>query len=199
MRIICLDLEGVLVPEIWISLAYRTKIEGLRLTTRDIKNYDELMAHRLNILRKKQLNIKDILEAVRSLEPFKGAVDFLKQLSKKYQVIILSDTFYEIAYPLIAKLDFPNVFCHHLNVSDKGKVVGYKLRINNQKKAAVKAFKALNFEVFAVGDSYNDIDMLKEADLGVLFIASESLKKEYPKFLSTSNYKDLINILEGNF
>ena len=199
MRIICLDLEGVLVPEIWISLANRTKIEGLRLTTRDIKNYDELMAHRLNILRKKELNIKDILEAVRSLEPFKGAVDFLKQLSKKYQVIILSDTFYEIAYPLIAKLDFPNVFCHHLNVSDKGKVLGYKLRINNQKKAAVKAFKALNFEVFAVGDSYNDIDMLKEADLGVLFIASESLKKEYPKFLSTSNYKDLINILEGNF
>ena len=199
MRIICLDLEGVLVPEIWISLANRTKIEGLRLTTRDIKNYDELMAHRLNILRKKDLNIKNILEAVKSLEPFKGAVDFLKQLSQKYQVIILSDTFYEIAYPLIAKLDFPNVFCHHLNVSDKGKVLGYKLRINNQKKAAVKAFKALNFEVFAVGDSYNDIDMLKEADLGVLFIASESLKKEYPKFLSTSNYKDLINILEGNF
>ena len=199
MRIICLDLEGVLVPEIWINLANRTKIEGLRLTTRDIKNYDELMAHRLNILRKKELNIKDILEAVKSLEPFKGAVDFLKQLSKKYQVIILSDTFYEIAYPLIAKLDFPNVFCHHLNVSDKGKVLGYKLRINNQKKAAVKAFKALNFEVFAVGDSYNDIDMLKEADLGILFMASEALKKEYPKFISTSNYKDLINILEGNF
>ena len=199
MRIICLDLEGVLVPEIWISLANRTKIEGLRLTTRDIKNYDELMAHRLNILRKKELNIKNILEAVKSLEPFKGAVDFLKQLSKKYQVIILSDTFYEIAHPLIAKLDFPNVFCHHLNVSDKGKVLGYKLRINNQKKAAVKAFKALNFEVFAVGDSYNDIDMLKEADLGILFMASEALKKEYPKFISTSNYKDLINILEGNF
>ena len=199
MRIICLDLEGVLVPEIWINLANRTKIEGLRLTTRDIKNYDELMAHRLNILRKKELNIKDILEAVKSLEPFKGAVDFLKQLSKKYQVIILSDTFYEIAYPLIAKLDFPNVFCHHLNVSDKGKVLCYKLRINNQKKAAVKAFKALNFEVFAVGDSYNDIDMLKEADLGILFMASGALKKEYPKFLSTSNYKDLINILEGNF
>ena len=199
MRIICLDLEGVLVPEIWISLANRTKIEGLRLTTRDIKNYDELMAHRLNILRKKELNIKDILEAVKSIEPFKGAVDFLKQLSQKYQVIILSDTFYEIAYPLIAKLNFPNVFCHHLNVSDKGKVLGYKLRINNQKKAAVKAFKALNFEVFAVGDSYNDIDMLKEADLGILFMASGALKKEYPKFLSTSNYKDLINILEGNF
>ena len=198
MRIICLDLEGVLVPEIWISLAHRTKIEGLRLTTRDIKNYDELMAHRLNIMRKEKLNIKDILEAVKSLEPFKGAVDFLNQLSKKYQVIILSDTFYEIAYPLIAKLDFPNVFCHHLNVSDKGKVLGYKLRINNQKKAAVKAFKALNFEVFAVGDSYNDIDMLNEADLGVLFMASEALIKEYPKFLSTSNYKDLINILEEN-
>ena len=198
MRIICLDLEGVLVPEIWISLAHRTKIEGLRLTTRDIKNYDELMAHRLNILRKEKLNIKDIIEAVKSLDPFKGAVDFLKQLSQKYQVIILSDTFYEIAYPLIAKLDFPNVFCHHLNVSDKGKVLGYKLRINNQKKAAVKAFKALNFEVFAVGDSYNDIDMLKEADLSVLFMASEALIKEYPKFLSTSNYKDLINILEVN-
>ena len=167
MRIICLDLEGVLVPEIWISLANRTKIEGLRLTTRDIKNYDELMAHRLNILRKKELNIKDILEAVKSLEPFKGAVDFLKQLSKKYQVIILSDTFYEIAYPLIAKLDFPNVFCHHLNVSDKGKVLGYKLRINNQKKAAVKAFKALNFEVFAVGDSYNDIDILIRLNLNL--------------------------------
>ena len=198
MRIICLDLEGVLVPEIWISLANRTKIKDLRMTTRDIKNYDELMAHRLNILRKEKLNIKDIIEAVKSLDPFKGAVDFLKQLSQKYQVIILSDTFYEIAYPLIEKLDFPNIFCHHLKVSDKGKVLGYKLRINNQKKAAVKAFKALNFEVFAVGDSYNDIDMLKEADLSVLFMASEALIKEYPKFLSASNYQDLMNILEGN-
>jgi len=198
LRIICLDLEGVLVPEIWISLANRTKIEDLRLTTRDIKNYDELMAHRLNILRKEELNIKDIIEAVKSLDPFKGAVDFLKHLSQKYQVIILSDTFYEIAYPLIEKLDFPNVFCHHLKVSDKGEVLGYKLRINNQKKAAVKAFKALNFEVFAVGDSYNDIDMLIEADLSVLFMASEALIKEYPKFLSASNYQDLINILEGN-
>ena len=198
MRVICLDLEGVLVPEIWESLAVKTKINELKLTTRDIKNYDELMSHRLKIINDRKLKISDILGAVEPLVPFKGALEFLNKLSKDYQVLILSDTFYEISYPLIAKLNFPNVFCHHLSIGQQGDILGYKLRLNNQKKATVKAFQSLNFEVFAVGDSYNDLDMLRTANLGVLYMAPQLLLKEYPDFLTASNYEDLYSILSGD-
>ena len=198
MRIICLDLEGVLVPEIWINFAEKTGINELNLTTRDIKDYKQLMSHRLNILKKNKLTIYDILEVVESIEPFSGANEFLYKLSQKNQVVILSDTFYEICYPLMKKMSYPNIFCHHLFVSDGGEITDYKLRQENQKKAAVEAFKSLNFEVFATGDSYNDIDMLKASDLGVLYLPPENLLIEYPEFLTAKDYNGLFDILNAN-
>ena len=195
MRIICLDLEGVLVPEIWVSLAERTKIKDLFLTTRDIENYSELMDHRLKVFKREGLKIEDIHDAVNALEPFDGAKEFLDILSKDFQVVILSDTFYEIASPLFNKLGSPTVFCHHLDVSKTGVIEGYKLRIENQKKRAVEAFHKLGFSVYAAGDSYNDIGMLQEADLGVLFSAPSELMKKYKNFKTASNYTQLEELL----
>ena len=187
MRIICLDLEGVLVPEIWVSLAERTKIKDLFLTTRDIEDYSELMDHRLKVFKREGLKIEDIHKAVNDLEPFDGAKDF--------QVVILSDTFYEIASPLFNKLGNPTVFCHHLDVSNNGEIEGYKLRIGNQKLKAVEAFHKLGFSVSAAGDSYNDIGMLQEADLGVLFSAPSALIKKYKNFKVAKNYSQLKELL----
>ena len=195
MRIICLDLEGVLVPEIWVSLAERTKIKDLFLTTRDIENYSELMDHRLKVFKREGLKIEDIHDAVNALEPFDGAKEFLDILSKDFQVVILSDTFYEIASPLFNKLGSPTVFCHHLDVSKTGVIEGYKLRIENQKKRAVEAFHKLGFSVYAAGDSYNDIGMLQEADLGVLFSAPSELMKKYKNFKTANNYIQLKELL----
>ena len=195
MRIICLDLEGVLVPEIWVSLAERTKIKDLFLTTRDIENYSELMDHRLKVFKREGLKIEDIHDAVNALEPFDGAKAFLDILSKDFQVVILSDTFYEIASPLFNKLGSPTVFCHHLDVSKTGVIEGYKLRIENQKKRAVEAFHKLGFSVYAAGDSYNDIGMLQEADLGVLFSAPSELMKKYKNFKTANNYIQLKELL----
>ena len=195
MRIICLDLEGVLVPEIWVSLAERTKIKDLFLTTRDIEDYSELMNHRLKVFKREGLKIEDIHDAVNALEPFDGAKDFLDILSKDFQVVILSDTFYEIASPLFNKLGSPTVFCHHLDVSKTGVIEGYKLRIENQKKRAVEAFHKLGFSVYAAGDSYNDIGMLQEADLGVLFSAPSELMKKYKNFKTANNYTQLKELL----
>lgn len=195
MRIICLDLEGVLVPEIWVSLAERTKIKDLFLTTRDIENYSELMDHRLKVFKREGLKIEDIHDAVNALEPFDGAKEFLDILSKDFQVVILSDTFYEIASPLFNKLGSPTVFCHHLDVSKTGVIEGYKLRIENQKKRAVEAFHKLGFSVYAAGDSYNDIGMLQEADLGVLFSAPSELMKKYKNFKTANNYTQLKELL----
>jgi len=195
LRIICLDLEGVLVPEIWISLAERTKIKDLFLTTRDIEDYSELMNHRLKVFKREGLKIEDIHEAVNVLEPFDGAKDFLDTLSKDFQVVILSDTFYEIASPLFNKLGNPTVFCHHLDISKTGVIEGYKLRIENQKKRAVEAFHKLGFSVYAAGDSYNDIGMLQEADLGILFSAPSELMQKYKNFKTANNYTQLKELL----
>ena len=195
MRIICLDLEGVLIPEIWISLADITGIEKLKLTTRDIEDYDKLMSFRLKILREKKLKISDILKAVDVLNPFEGAIEFINNLSNNNQVIILSDTFYEISYPLLKKLGNPTIFCHHLSVDNSGEILGYKLRQKNQKKSSVEALKSLNFEVFAAGDSFNDVDMLKSADFGVWFKPPENLVNKYPNFDRAYNYNDLFNFL----
>ena len=195
MRIICLDLEGVLIPEIWISLADITGIEKLKLTTRDIEDYDKLMSFRLKILREKKLKINDILKAVDVLNPFEGAIEFINNLSNNNQVIILSDTFYEISYPLLKKLGNPTIFCHHLSVDNSGEILGYKLRQKNQKKSSVEAFKSLNFEVFAAGDSFNDVDMLKSADFGVWFKPPKNLVNKYPNFDRAYNYNDLFNFL----
>ena len=186
MRIICLDLEGVLVPEIWVSLAERTKIKDLFLTTRDIEDYSELMDHRLKVFKREGLKIEDIHKAVNDLEPFDGAKDFLDTLSKDFQVVILSDTFYEIASPLFNKLGNPTVFCHHLDVSNNGEIEGYKLRIGNQKQKAVEAFHKLGFSVFG---------MLQEADLGVLFSAPSALIKKYKNFKVAKDYSQLKELL----
>ena len=195
MRIICLDLEGVLVPEIWVSLAERTKIKDLFLTTRDIEDYSELMDHRLKVLRREGLEIEDIHQAVNDLEPFDGAKDLLDTLSENFQVVILSDTFYEIASPLFNKLGNPTVFCHHLDTSNSGNIEGYSLRIDNQKKKAVEAFHKLGFSVYAAGDSYNDIGMLQEADLGILYSAPSVLIKKYKNFKTANNYTQLKELL----
>ena len=195
MRIICLDLEGVLIPEIWISLADITGTEKLKLTTRDIEDYDKLMSFRLKILREKKLKINDILKAVDVLNPFEGAIEFINNLSNNNQVIILSDTFYEISYPLLKKLGNPTIFCHHLSVDNSGEILGYKLRQKNQKKSSVEALKSLNFEVFAAGDSFNDVDMLKSADFGVWFKPPKNLVNKYPNFDRAYNYNDLFNFL----
>ena len=197
MRIICLDLEGVLVPEIWISVANRTNIKELLLTTRDIENYNELMTHRLNVLKKEGLTIKDVNNAVSTLKPFEGAKNLLDKLSLNFQVIILSDTFYEIARPLFNQLGNPNVFCHHLEISNSGTVEAYRLRIEDQKTRAVKAFKELGFSVAAAGDSYNDLGMLMEADISVLFKAPEFLIDEYKSFHHTDNYDVLYDLLSN--
>ena len=197
MRIICLDLEGVLVPEIWISLANRTNIKELLVTTRDIEDYNELMTHRLNVLKKEGLTIKDVNDAVSTLKPFEGAKNLLDKLSLNFQVIILSDTFYEIAGPLFDQLGNPNVFCHHLEISNSGTVEAYRLRIEDQKTRAVKAFKELGFSVAAAGDSYNDLGMLMEADISVLFKAPEFLIDEYKSFHHTDNYDVLYDLLSN--
>ena len=197
MRIICLDLEGVLVPEIWISLANRTNIKELLVTTRDIEDYNELMTHRLNVLKKEGLTIKDVNDAVSTLKPFEGAKNLLDKLSLNFQVIILSDTFYEIARPLFNQLGNPNVFCHHLEISNSGTVEAYRLRIEDQKTRAVKAFKELGFSVAAAGDSYNDLGMLMEADISVLFKAPEFLIEEYKSFHHTDNYDVLYDLLSN--
>lgn len=191
MRICCLDLEGVLVPEIWIRVAEKTKIEELRVTTREIKDYDELMAFRLNILNKNKITIHDIQSVIATIKPLTGAKKFLDDLREQVQVIILSDTFNQFAAPLMKQLDYPTLFCHDLEINKKGMITDYLLRQKNQKEKAVKALKKLNFEIYAAGDSYNDISMLKAADKGIFFNAPDSIKAEFPKLLVSTTYKDL--------
>lgn len=191
MRVCCLDLEGVLVPEIWIRVAEKTKVKELRVTTREIKDYDELMTYRLGILKKHGITIHDIQAVIAKIKPLQGAKKFLANLRSKSQVIILSDTFYDFAAPLMRQLDWPSLFCHDLKISKSGMVTGYKLRQTNQKEKAVKALKKLNFEVYAAGDSYNDLTMLLAADKGILFNPPAVIVKEYPKLPVSRNYADL--------
>jgi len=189
--IVALDLEGVLSPEIWISVAEQTKIEELRLTTRDIANYDELMRHRLKILSERSITLSDIQNVIENLPLLEGAREFLDELREFCQVVILSDTFAEFAKPIMKNLGYPTLFCHNLQVKDN-KIIGYKLRQQNQKQCAVEAFKSLNFNVFAAGDSYNDISMLKAADKACLFRAPNAVKKEFPQFKAVEEYRDLM-------
>ena len=195
MKIVCLDLEGVLVPEIWIGVAERTGIEELRLTTRDISDYDVLMKRRIEILREQGLRIGDIHEVIGSLDPLPGAREFLDRLRASVQVAIISDTFYEFAEPLMRKLNWPSLYCNDLEISEDGQVAGYRLRQPDQKRQAVLAFKALKFEVVAAGDSYNDLSMLEEAQAGVLFRPPEQLVAEYPDFPVTQTHEELYRAL----
>jgi len=191
VKMVCLDLEGVLVPEIWIGVAERTGIEELRLTTRDISDYDVLMKRRIEILREQGLTIGDIHEVIGSLDPLPGARGFLDRLRASVQVAILSDTFYEFAQPLMRKLNWPSLYCNDLDIDNQGRVIGYRLRQPDQKRQAVRAFKELNFEVVAAGDSYNDLSMLTEAEAGVLFRPPEQLVEEYPQFPVTRTHDEL--------
>ena len=185
----CLDLEGVLLPEIWIKFAEKTGIEELKLTTRDIPDYDQLMKGRLDILKQNNLKLKDIQNVISSLSPLDGSYDFLSWLKSEFQVIILSDTFYEFAQPLMEQLDFPTLFCHKLIINSRGDIVNYKLRQKDQKTKAVKAFQGLNFQVISAGDSYNDVGMLQQADAGILFNPPTSVVDEFPQFPVARSYK----------
>ena len=191
MNIACLDLEGVLVPEIWINVAERTGIDALRATTRDIPDYDVLMQQRLRILDENNLGIADVQAVIAEMGPMDGAHDFLIWLKERFQVVILSDTFYDFAAPLMAQLDFPTLFCHRLEIDAAGRIANYNLRMKDQKREAVKAFHGLNFKVAAAGDSYNDTTMLGEADRGILFCPPDNVIEEFPQFPVTRNYEEM--------
>ena len=196
MKLICLDLEGVLIPEIWIAFSEVTGIPEFRRTTRDEPDYNKLMNFRIELLAKHKLKLKDIQKVIGNVEPLEGAGDFLAVLRKKTQFIILSDTFAEFSGPLIAKLDYPTLFCNSLEIAADGSVSGYRIRKEKGKKCAVAAFKSLNFKVFAAGDSYNDLEMIKEADSGCLFRAPENIRKEYPHIPSTETYEEFMEKIE---
>lgn len=191
---VTLDMEGVLTPEIWIAVAEKTGIPELRLTTRDVPDYDQLMKGRLALLTKHGLKLSDIQAVIGTLRPLDGAVDFLRELRARTQVIILSDTFEQFAQPLLRQLEWPTLLCHKL-VIDDDRIVGYQIRIREQKRQAVAAFKSLNYRVVAVGDSYNDTAMLKEAHVGLLFHAPENVRREFPQFRAVENYADLLQLI----
>ena len=185
----CLDLEGVLLPEIWVKFAEKTGIDELKVTTREIPDYDQLMQSRLKILENHNLKIHDIQDVVASLSPLTGAVEFLKWLKSEFQVIILSDTYYEFVGPLMKQLDYPTLFCHSLIIDENGLIKDYKLRQNDQKTKAVKALQSLNLKVISAGDSYNDIGMLKQANGGILFCPPENVIQEFPQFPVARDYE----------
>jgi len=191
VEVVCLDFEGVLIPEIWIEVAERTGIDALRATTRDIPDYDKLMSHRLRVVAENGLGLGDIQAVIQEMGPMDGAAAFLGDLRQSAQVLILSDTFYEFAQPLVRQLDWPTLFCHHL-ISEEDTITGYKLRMNDHKRHAVQTFKDLRFRVTAAGDSYNDISMLSEADKGILFRSPDNVKAEFPQFSSCESYDDLL-------
>ena len=191
MEIACLDLEGVLVPEIWIGVAGKTGIEELGATTRDIPDYDVLMRQRLNLLEENNLGLSDIQAVINELEPLPGALEFVAWLKQNFQLIILSDTFYEFSKPLMEQLNFPTLFCHRLISDESGRIIDYKLRQPDPKRASVKALHDLKFRVIASGDSYNDTSMLEEADAGILFRAPENVTAEFPQYPAVVEYADL--------
>lgn len=194
--IVVLDLEGVLVPEIWVAFARQTGIEKLKLTTRDIPDYDELMQGRLEVLNANGLTVSAIQEVIGILSPLEGARAFLDDLRSLTQVIILSDTFEEFAQPLMKQLGWPTIFCHRLEV-EKDRIVRYRLRQPDQKRKAVAAFHSLNYQVIAAGDSFNDITMLREADAGFLFRAPENVKRQFPQFPALEDYADLLQCIRS--
>ncbi len=191
MEIACLDLEGVLVPEIWIEFAEATGIEELKATTRDIPDYDVLMKQRLRILDEHGLTLPQIQETIATLKPLEGAIEFVDWLRERFQVVILSDTFYEFSQPLMRQLGFPTLFCHRLIADENGRIVDYKLRQANPKRQSVLAFQTMYYRVIAAGDSYNDTTMLAEADAGILFHAPDNVIAEFPQFPAVHSFEDL--------
>ncbi len=191
MELACLDLEGVLIPEIWIAFAEETGIEELKATTRDIPDYDVLMKQRLSILDQHGLTLPQIQDTISRLAPLEGAKEFVDWLRERFQVVILSDTFYEFAAPLMKQLGFPTLLCHKLEVDGAGRITDYTLRQRDPKRQSVRAFQLLNYRVIAAGDSYNDTTMLKQAEAGILFHAPDNVIAEFPQFPAVHSYEDL--------
>lgn len=197
MRIVCLDLEGVLVPEIWIEFSKATGIPELSRTTRDEPDYDKLMRFRIDLLAERGLKLADIQRVIGSMDVLPGALDFVRALRERTQLIILSDTFSQFAAPLMAKLGYPTLFCNSLEIAQDGAVAGYQLRQKDGKRKSVEALKTLNMAVFAAGDSYNDLAMIKSADDGALFRAPPAIKAQHPEVHSVEEYADLLAHVEA--
>jgi phosphoserine/homoserine phosphotransferase len=191
VELACLDLEGVLIPEIWIAFAEETGIEELKATTRDIPDYDVLMKQRLRILDEHGLTLPQIQDTISRLTPIEGAREFIDWLRERFQVVILSDTFYEFAAPLMKQLGYPALLCHKLEVNDEGRITDYTLRQRDPKRQSVRAFQLLNYRVIATGDSYNDTTMLTQAESGILFHAPDNVIAEFPQFPAVHTYEDL--------
>ena len=196
MYIVCPDLEGILVPEIWISVAEKAGIEELRLTTRDVPDYDQLMRGRLQILKRVNLKIRDIQEIIQSMEPLDGALEFLEWIRERFQIILVSDTFVEFADPLLEKLNRPTLFCNSLIIDADGTIADYQLRQRDGKRHVVEALRGLGFEVIGIGDSYNDSTMLEAANHGILFRPPQNIKSEFPHFPVIETYVELKLVLE---
>jgi len=191
MKILVADLEGVFLPEIWINVAKKTGIEELKLTTRDISDYDVLMTRRLSILKENNLKIQDIKDVIGTLKPLEGALEILNWIREQSQIIIISDTFEEFTKPLMAKLNYPALLCHNLTIDKEGNIIDYNIRIDDQKKQSVKALKGLNYHVIAFGDSYNDIGMIQEAQQGFFFDPPDSVVTEFPDIPVARGFQEL--------
>ncbi|MCR4559825.1 MAG: bifunctional phosphoserine phosphatase/homoserine phosphotransferase ThrH [Bacteroidales bacterium] len=191
MWIVCADLEGVFVPEIWVNVALKTGIEELKLTTRDIKDYDQLMKYRLEILDKHNLKLQDIQEVINTLQPLPGALDFIREVRKATRFAIVSDTFVEFAQPLMDKLENPFLLCHNLETDSTGRITNYRLRQADPKRKTVEAFKSLNYNVLAFGDSYNDVTMISSADKGILFCPPDNVKADFPQYPVVTDLESL--------
>ena len=196
MNIVCLDLEGVLVPEIWIAFAEETGISELKRTTRDEPDYDKLMNYRINILKEHGLGLKEIQETIAKIDPMPGAKKFLDELREMTQVIIISDTFTQFAGPLMKKLGYPTIFCNSLEVADDGEITGFKMRIENSKLTTVKALQSIGYDTIASGDSHNDLGMIKASKAGFLFRSTEEIKNEYPELPAFETYDELMDAIK---
>ena len=196
MNIVCLDLEGVLVPEIWIAFAEETGIPELKRTTRDEPDYDKLMNYRINILKEHGLGLKEIQETIAKINPMPGAKEFLDELREITQVIIISDTFTQFAGPLMKKLGYPTIFCNSLEVAEDGEITGFKMRIENSKLTTVKALQSIGYDTIASGDSHNDLGMIKASKAGFLFRSTDEIKKEYPELPAFETYDELMDAIK---
>lgn len=197
MYITCLDLEGVLVPEIWIAFAQASNIPELKRTTRDEPDYEKLMNWRLKILKEHHLGLKEIQETIASIDPLPGAREFLDELRSFTQVIIISDTFTQFAAPLMKKLGWPTIFCNSLEVAEDGEITGFRMRIENSKLTTVKALQSIGYETIASGDSYNDLGMIKASKAGFLFRSTDKIKADYPQFPAFEEYGELLAAIKG--
>ena len=197
MYVVCLDMEGVLVPEIWIAFSEATGIPELRRTTRDEPDYDKLMHYRINILKEHGLGLKEIQDTIATIDPMPGAKEFLDKLREFTQVIILSDTFYQFAMPLMKKLGYPTLFCNTLEVGENGEITGYKMRVEKSKLSTVKALQSVGFTPIASGDGFNDLGMIQASKAGFLFKSTEKIKADYPDLPAFEEYDDLLNAIRG--